>query len=72
MSPPVAALEVSSLARAPSVLIVTGELDGYAPPADLEILCDAVPGARLHVIPEADHFYMRGLAEITRIVESWL
>jgi pimeloyl-ACP methyl ester carboxylesterase len=54
------------------VLIVSGERDTIAAPPALEALADALPGAKLRVIPDADHFYMTGLADIARAVEQWL
>ena len=52
-------------------LVVAGGQDQLAPPADLEALFD---GDRHHfeVIPEADHFFMDGLAALSRIVSDWL
>jgi pimeloyl-ACP methyl ester carboxylesterase len=37
------------------VLVVTGDADLYAPPANARLIADAIPGARLAVIPDAGH-----------------
>ena len=36
-------------------LVVTGELDGPAPPADGRLMAERIPGARLEIIPRAGH-----------------
>jgi alpha/beta superfamily hydrolase len=73
VSPPPQLLEPGALA-APrrGALVITGERDGIAPAQALEALCRGVPGARLVVIPEADHFFQVGLADISRAVKEWL
>jgi pimeloyl-ACP methyl ester carboxylesterase len=36
-------------------LVITGELDGPTPPADGKLMAEAIPGARLEIIPRAGH-----------------
>jgi pimeloyl-ACP methyl ester carboxylesterase len=36
-------------------LVVTGELDGFSPPAQHEAMAAALPRARLHIVPRAGH-----------------
>ena len=36
-------------------LVITGELDGPTPPADGKLMAEAIPGARLNIIPQAGH-----------------
>ena len=38
-----------------STLVITGELDGPTPPADGKLMAEAIPGARLEIIPQAGH-----------------
>jgi len=54
------------------LLLLTGEHDQYAPPEALAAIVSGIPSATLHVIPEADHFFMKGLSDISRIVQAWL
>ena len=51
--------------------MVAGGRDQLAPPADLAMLFDD-DRHRFEVIPEADHFFMDGLAELSRSVSAWL
>jgi alpha/beta superfamily hydrolase len=54
------------------ILVVTGSDDRLAPAAVLAAELEAAPRARLEVIPEADHFFVAGLAELSRIAFGWL
>ena len=73
VSPPPAALDAAALRGfGGPVLVVTGERDEIATPSGLQILAGDHPRARLHVVPEADHFYGTGLADVARAVERWL
>ena len=38
----------------------------------LSSLVEGLPGARFDVIPETDHFFMSGLAELGRVAREWL
>jgi alpha/beta superfamily hydrolase len=73
VAPPPQLLEQAALAAVRrGVLVITGERDAIAPAEALAALCRGVPGARLVVIPEADHFFQSGLAEISRAAREWL
>ncbi len=73
MAPPTALFDAHALAGiGRRLLLLTGEYDEYAPPEALEAIVSGIPSATLHVIPEADHFFMKGLADISRIVQAWL
>lgn len=73
VSPPIALLDCEALAAFPGpVLVITGERDAFAPPAGLGQVLDSAASARLEVVPEADHFFMRGLAEVGRAASRWL
>lgn len=70
--PPGAMLDRDALASFPGrTLVVAGGRDELAPPAGLESLLDP-ERTTLEVIPEADHFFMDGLAALGRIVSGWL
>ena len=70
--PPGAMLDTQALeAFAGRALVVAGGRDELAPPDALAGLFDD-PRHQLEVIPEADHFFMDGLAALGRIVAGWL
>jgi pimeloyl-ACP methyl ester carboxylesterase len=54
------------------VLVLAGENDAIAAPDSLEPLISGIPGGRLVVIPEADHFFAIGLSDISRSAFEWL
>jgi alpha/beta superfamily hydrolase len=73
VSPPPALLEPALLTRFPGrALLVTGEDDEIAPAAELEALAASARRARFVTIPECDHFFASGLAELARELQSWL
>jgi hypothetical protein len=73
VAPPPGLLDVDRLRDGErEVLILAGERDGLAPPRALEALARELPGARLAVVREADHFFGAGLAELGREVTAWL
>jgi 3-oxoadipate enol-lactonase len=61
----IAGAQLAMAARADSVplltqiacptLVITGELDGPTPPSEGKLMADAIPGARLEIIPQAGH-----------------
>lgn len=53
-------------------LVLVGELDGVAPPQALANALEEVAGSELVVIPQADHFFGAGLAELGRRAAEWL
>jgi len=73
VSPPVQMLGVDGLGEFDhEMLVITGEADDYSPPDALRPMCEQSQRIHLHVIAEADHFYVRGLAEISRAVSGWI
>jgi alpha/beta superfamily hydrolase len=73
VSPPLTLLDRAALQGfAGQVLVITGEHDSYAQPSELEPILSSVPRAALEVVPEADHFYLAGLAETGRVAFAWL
>jgi alpha/beta superfamily hydrolase len=55
-----------------SILIIAAQRDEFASPAALEALLANTKRGSLHVVPDADHFFQEGLAEIPRAVAGWL
>jgi alpha/beta superfamily hydrolase len=73
VSPPPALVDADRLAAfSGRILVVSGEADGFAPVAEVERLVDAARHGRLEIVPEADHFFGRGLAAISRVAGAWL
>jgi alpha/beta superfamily hydrolase len=72
VAPPPALLDADVFARFRGrALVMVGARDSFAPTAELAALCS---GERrtFEVIPEADHFFARGLGDISRIARAWL
>lgn len=55
-----------------ATLIVTGELDHLAPAEALQAAFAAVPQVEVVVLPETDHFFATGLADLTQATTTWL
>ena len=73
VSPPASLLDVAALAAFPGrVLLVAGGCDEIAPASALEPLVAGEARRALEVIPEADHFFMNGLATLGRVVGELL
>ncbi|MCG8590748.1 MAG: alpha/beta fold hydrolase [Proteobacteria bacterium] len=73
VAPPVAMLDRSALASFRGrTFVAVGENDSLVPWRDLEAVCADLAEAEFCVIPEADHFFMAGLAELGRAVARWL
>jgi len=72
VAPPPTLLEETSLELGKPLLVLTGERDSLAPPGPLRASLEPLAGARLVVVPEADHFFVSGLAQIGREVRGWL
>jgi len=73
VAPPPALLDAGALAGfSGRVLAVVGSRDSFAPVAKLGALIGEDPRRRLEVVPDADHFFMRGLADIGRVVRDWI
>jgi hypothetical protein len=73
VAPPPALLDAEALrAGEREILLLAGEHDSIASPAALEALARELPAARFVLLPEVDHFFAAGLAELTAEVSSWL
>ena len=73
VAPPPALLDAEALAKFRGrALMVVGDGDSFAPAAELAQLLGDGDRRRLEVIPEADHFFQRGLGDIGRIAREWL
>jgi alpha/beta superfamily hydrolase len=73
VAPPPALVDRSLLdAFAGKALLIVGTQDEFAPVSELERWVEDDPRRRLDVIPDADHFFMTGLAAITHNLRSWL
>ncbi len=53
-------------------LVVVGAEDRLAPASDLSAALIEEPQVHFEAIPETDHFFMTGLAQLGRIVCDWL
>jgi pimeloyl-ACP methyl ester carboxylesterase len=66
-------LAAEALAEFPgSIFVIAAANDSLAPPAALEAVVAALPRARFAAIPDADHFFGAGLADVGRITAEWL
>lgn len=73
VAPPPALLDAERLASFPGrSLVLVGEADTLADPAELERLAASRARVALARIPEADHFFAAGLADVGRRVREWL
>jgi hypothetical protein len=72
VAPPPGMLDVDALASfGGSVLLVAGGADSLAPAAELERIAAALPSGSFAAIPEADHFFGAGLAQLGRVTADW-
>ena len=55
-----------------TALLIVGTRDEFAPVAELEGWVEGDPRRRLDVVPDADHFFMTGLAAISHNIRGWL
>lgn len=54
-------------------LVMTGELDGWAPPAQHEMIAAAIPGANLVIVPGAGHMVQFEAPEaVNAAITRWL
>jgi len=73
IAPPLPILDRELLASfAGSVLVVAAGSDNFSPPNELREIVEALPRGSFHLAPDADHFFMTGLAEIPRATRHWL
>jgi alpha/beta superfamily hydrolase len=73
VAPPPALIEAAALRGFRGrVLAIAGERDAMARPAELERLVAGLPRGELAVVPEADHFFVQGLAAVGRAAARWL
>jgi hypothetical protein len=73
VSPPPSLLDAEALVRfAGKVFAATGAQDGIAPAGELEALFARARRARFVVIPDCDHFFGSGLADLSRELAAWL
>jgi alpha/beta superfamily hydrolase len=73
VAPPPALLGRGALEGfAGSALVVVGAEDRLAPARELDEIAASARDAKLCVIPEADHFFGTGLAELGRASREWL
>jgi alpha/beta superfamily hydrolase len=73
VAPPPSLLDPQALAAFHGrALLVAGGCDELAPASALEPLVDGEARRALEVIPEADHFFLDGLATLGRVVVEWL
>jgi alpha/beta superfamily hydrolase len=73
VAPPPAMLDRALLEGfAGRLAVAVGQLDELAPAKDLEGMLESIPGARLEVIPDADHFFMSALPAVGRVARALL
>jgi alpha/beta superfamily hydrolase len=74
ISPPVAFIPFGVIPPvAAELLIVTGDRDAFAPPANVQEQARRWhPQAQLQVLPGVDHFYGNALDSLAAIVNAWL
>jgi alpha/beta superfamily hydrolase len=73
ISPPPSMLESSVLTSCgKALLVIVGDRDQYAPVDALRETLDGVERTKLIVLEGIDHFFMTGLAEISRDIRNWL
>lgn len=73
VAPPPSLLDDAALRRGErEILILTGERDTLAPAAELAEIAESTPRARFVPIPDTDHFFAAGLAQLTAEVTHWL
>lgn len=73
VAPPPALLDAEALAGFRGrVLAVVGSRDSFAPVAELAASLGDDPRRRLEVVPDTDHFFQRGLSDVSRLAGAWL
>jgi alpha/beta superfamily hydrolase len=72
VAPPPSLIDPAALGEVRRALVIAGEEDRIAAADGLRALVAERRNASLVVVPEADHFFGAGLAEIGRAVSRWL
>lgn len=73
VSPPPAMLDPEALSAFPGrVDVIVGDRDDFAPLAELEPLVAGLERSGFEVIPETDHFFMTGLAQVGKLASAFL
>jgi alpha/beta superfamily hydrolase len=73
VAPPPSMLDAAALASfSGPMLIIVGEDDAFAPLADVKALAASLDHTQLVTVPDADHFFMSGLAEVGRATADWI
>jgi alpha/beta superfamily hydrolase len=73
VAPPPSMLDATAFAEFPGrTLVLVGEHDDLAPAAQLEAMVAGRERVELAVIPEADHFFAFGLAEVGKRARAFL
>lgn len=73
VAPPTRMVDAALLERLPCpALIVSGQNDEWVDAGQLSALAAELDGVAVEVIPRCDHFFMSGLAELSKIVGDWL
>lgn len=73
VAPPPTLLDGAALRGFPGrVLVVAAENDAIAPARALKEIAATLAHGRFALVPEADHFFLEGLAEVGRCAREWL
>lgn len=73
VAPPSALLNLESLLSfSGQILVVAGQDDEWVDVGPLGEATLGVPGVRIELFPECDHFFMTHLGPLSRSVEAWL
>jgi alpha/beta superfamily hydrolase len=73
VAPPSSMVDAELLGGFPGkVLIVAGQDDEWVDARALSEMAIEEPDVAVEVIPRCDHFFMRGLGDLTRILGDWL
>jgi len=72
VAPPASLVDPAALGDVRRALVLVGEDDRIASPDALRELVAASRSTSFVVVPEADHFFGAGLAEIGRAIARWL
>ncbi len=71
IAPPLAAMDVPSVAEVPT-LVITPEHDQFTPPAAAEPIVSGWRDATLETVPMVDHFLHGGTARVVDLAVRWI